>query len=60
MGYEAIAKAIGESDEWQDGDDSKLYDTGYSEGVRDALEYIRDELGFDFHDSDIIERLGVI
>lgn len=30
----------------------------YSDGVRDAVEYVQDELGLDISDSDILTRLG--
>ena len=37
--------------EWQDGDDAALYDSGYDrgyyQGVFDACEYFRDELGIE-------------
>ena len=33
--------------EWQDGDDSNLYDSGYYQGIYDACEYFKDELGIE-------------
>jgi len=52
--------------EWEDGDDSALEDKAYSdgfsegriEGIRQAYDYVVDELGFELSDSDILERLG--
>jgi hypothetical protein len=35
--------------EWQDGDDSALYDEGYAEGVADAVRLINDRLGVTTH-----------
>jgi hypothetical protein len=45
--------------EWQDGDDSKLFDDGYRQGVIDAYNYVVDELGFEMFDTSMLERLGV-
>lgn len=45
--------------EWQDGDDSALYDEGYLAGVMDAYHYVIDELGLDISDSDILKKLEV-
>lgn len=45
--------------EWQDGDDSALYDDGYKRGVMDAYQYVIEELGLDISDSDLLNRLGV-
>jgi len=40
--------------EWQDGDDTALVGSGYAYGVRDAVLYIRDELGIDLTDSNVL------
>ena len=44
--------------EWQDGDDSKLFDEGYSAGVIDAVTYLSLEYG-GFSIGEVFSRLGV-
>ena len=44
--------------EWQDGDDSKLFDEGYSAGVIDAVAYLS-EVYEGIYDTDVFSRLGV-
>ena len=52
--------------EWEDGDDSALEDKAYSdgfsegrvEGIRQAYDYVIEELGLDISDSDLLNRLG--
>ena len=55
--YEEIVSERGDR-EWQDGDDSELYDEGYKQGVRDAYDYVIDELGLDISYSNLLDRLG--
>ena len=45
--------------EWEDGDDSALFNEGYEQGVKDAYDYVIEELGLDISDSDLLDRLGV-
>jgi len=52
--------------EWEDGDDSALEDKAYSdgfsegriEGIRQAYDYVIDELGLDISYSNLLDRLG--
>ena len=44
--------------EWEDGDDSRLFDNGYRRGVRETLEYLRDELSMTFYDNNVLLRMA--
>ena len=44
--------------EWKDGDDSALFDEGYSAGVIDAVAYLS-EVYEGVHETDVFSRLGV-
>lgn len=53
-----IVEARGDR-EWQDGDDTDLYDAGYAEGVRDAVAYLAEVYGDEVYDTDVFDRLNV-
>jgi len=46
-------------DEWVDGDDSALFDEGYSAGVIDAVNYLANVFEGVF-DTDVLIKLGVV
>jgi hypothetical protein len=49
---------MGDDKEWEDGDDSKIFDEGYSAGVIDAVAYLADVFE-GVYDTDVFSRLGV-
>jgi hypothetical protein len=47
------------SKEWEDGDDSALYDDGYTRGVRDTVALLNENEGLGLSGQDVINALAI-
>lgn len=47
------------SKEWQDGDDSALYDAGYTDGVRETVALLNENEGLGLSEQDVMNALAI-